>query len=51
MWHFEGAIGVQLTHRIFAEAGYRALSFDYNQDGLTYDVITKGAQLTVGLEF
>ncbi|HZJ16001.1 MAG TPA: hypothetical protein VFD27_13195 [Chthoniobacteraceae bacterium] len=51
MWQFEGAVGVQLTHKIFAEVGYRALSFDYDEDGFVYDVITNGAQITLGLEF
>jgi hypothetical protein len=51
MWQAEAALGVQLTGNIFAEAGYRALSFDYEKDGLTYDTITHGAQVTLGLEF
>ena len=50
-WQAEGALGCQLTPRIFAEAGYRALSIDYDKDGLLYDVILHGAQLTVGIEF
>lgn len=51
MWQLEGAMGFQLTHRIFAELGYRALSFDYSSGGFTYDVITHGAQVTVGMDF
>lgn len=51
MWQAEGALGLQVTRQIFAELGYRALSFDYNKDGLTYDAITHGAQMTVGIEF
>jgi len=31
--------------------GYRALSMDYEGDGLTYDVITHGVQLTLGITF
>ncbi len=51
MWQAEAAIGFQLTRSIFAEVGYRALSFDYEKDGLTYDTITHGAQITLGIEF
>ena len=51
MWQLEGVVGVQLSHKIFAEAGYRALSFDYEGDGFVYDTITNGAQVTLGIEF
>lgn len=51
MWQAEGALGCQLSNSIYAELGYRALSFDYDNNGLVYDVITHGAQLTMGVEF
>jgi len=51
MWQAEAALGFQLTRSIYAEIGYRALSFDYDHDGLTYDTITHGAQITAGIEF
>jgi hypothetical protein len=51
MWQAEAALGIQLTRSIYAELGYRALSFDYDHDGLTYDTITHGVQLTTGIEF
>lgn len=51
MWQAEGAFGLQLTSSIFAEAGYRALSFDYEKDGLTFDAIMHGAQVTIGVAF
>ena len=51
MWQAEAALGFQLTNSVFAELGYRALSFDYEKDGLTYDTITHGAQLTLGITF
>ncbi len=50
-WQAEAALGCHVTRSIFAEAGYRALGTDYNDDGLTYDVITHGAQVTVGITF
>ena len=51
MWQAEGALGIQLTRSIYAELGYRALSFDYHNNGFLYDVITHGAQVTMGVEF
>lgn len=50
-WQAEAALGCQVTQSIFAEAGYRALSIDYEDSGLTYDVITHGAQVTLGITF
>lgn len=51
MWQGECALGFQLTSSIYTEIGYRALSFDYEDNGLTYDTITHGAQLTLGIQF
>lgn len=51
MWQAEAALGIQLSKSLFTELGYRALSFDYEKDGLTYDVISHGAQVTVGINF
>jgi hypothetical protein len=50
-WQAEGAFGCYVTPRIFTEVGYRALGVDYDEDGLTYDMITHGAQITMGIEF
>jgi hypothetical protein len=51
MWQVEAAIGINLTRSIFSEIGYRALSFDYNNDGLTFDTVTHGPQITTGIRF
>lgn len=51
MWQAEGVIGCQITRNIFSEIGYRALSFDYNQDGFLFDTITHGPQITTGFTF
>ena len=51
MWQAEGALGIRLTGRIYAEVGYRVLSFDYSQSGLLYDVVTHGAQVKAGIVF
>lgn len=50
-WQVEAALGCQLTARVFAEAGYRALGIDYENNGLTYDTTTHGAQVTLGIAF
>jgi hypothetical protein len=50
-WQAEAALGVQLTQRIFAEAGYRALGVDFDHDGLIMNTITRGAQVTMGITF
>jgi len=53
-WEASAALGCQLTKNIFAEAGYRYLAVDYHQggqNGLTYDVRTQGAEVTLGINF
>jgi hypothetical protein len=50
-WEAEGALGFRLSQNVFAEAGYRALGMNYENNGLTYDVIMHGAQVTVGIAF
>jgi hypothetical protein len=51
MWEVEGVIGINVTHCIFTEVGYRALSVDYENDGLLFDTITHGPQITTGIIF
>jgi hypothetical protein len=51
MWQVEGVVGCNLTRNIFSEVGYRALSFCYGNDGLTFDAITHGPQITTGIKF
>lgn len=46
-----GALGWQFATHAYAELGYRALGIDYQDDGFTYDVVTHGAELTLGLQF
>ena len=50
-WQASAAFGVQLTERVFAEAGYRILEVDYRHDGLIYDVRTHGAEINLGIVF
>jgi hypothetical protein len=51
MWQVEGVIGCNITRNIFSEVGYRALSFCYENDGLKFDTITHGPQITTGIKF
>ena len=51
MWQVEGVLGINLTRDIFTEIGYRALSVDYDQDGLLLDTVTHGPQITTGITF
>src|SRR5215216_4079440 len=51
MWEVEGVVGINLTHCIFTEVGYRALGADYENDGLLFDVVMHGPQITTGITF
>lgn len=51
MWQAEASLGYRLSQHLFAELGYRALSFDYDGNGLTYQTMTHGAQFTIGVQF
>ncbi len=50
-WQIYGALGYEVSHTIFAEVGYRYLFIDYRDEGLIYDVATRGFQVTVGITF
>jgi hypothetical protein len=51
MWEAEGVLGINLTRSIFTEVGYRALGADYENDGLLFDVVMHGPQITTGITF
>jgi hypothetical protein len=51
MWEVEGVIGINLTRSIFTEVGYRALAVDYDNDGLLFDTVMHGPQVTAGITF
>src|SRR5437899_2221805 len=51
MWQVEAAVGINLTRSIFTEVGYRALGVDYENDGLLFDAIMHGPQITTGITF
>src|SRR5437867_12910475 len=49
MWEVEAVVGINLTRSIFTEGGYRALRADYENDGLLFDAVMHGPQITTGL--
>ena len=51
MWEVEGVLGINLTRSIFTEVGYRALGVDYDNDGLLFDAVMHGPQITTGITF
>ena len=50
-WQAYGALGCQLSRRVYCEAGYRYLYVDYRHAGYVYDTATRGAQVVVGVVF
>ena len=46
-----GAVGCQITRRVWAEAGYKYLYVDYRRGGFVYDISNGGALVTVGVNF
>lgn len=50
-WQTTGALGWHFAKNAYAELGYRAVGVDYQDDGFTYDVVTHGAELTLGVNF
>ncbi len=51
MWEVEAVVGINLTRNIFTEVGYRALGADYENDGLLFDAVMHGPQITTGITF
>jgi hypothetical protein len=51
MWQVEGVIGINLTHCIFTEIGYRALGADFEDNDFVFDVVLHGPQITTGITF
>ena len=51
MWEVEAAFGINLTHSIFTEIGYRALGGNYENNNFRFDVVMHGPQITTGITF
>jgi hypothetical protein len=44
-------LGCQISRNFYAEAGYRYLYVDYQNNGFVYDVSQHGAQIVLGVNF
>ena len=51
MWEIETVVGINLTRSIFTEIGYRALGGNYENNGLRFDTVMHGPQITTGITF
>jgi hypothetical protein len=51
MWEVETVVGINLTRSIFTEIGYRALGGNYQDNGLRFDAVMHGPQITTGITF
>jgi len=51
MWQVETCVGINLTHCIFTEIGYRALGSNFEENNFKFDVVTHGPQITTGITF
>ena len=51
MWEVEAMVGVNLTHNIFTEVGYRALGVNYENNNFSFDAVLHGPQITTGITF
>jgi hypothetical protein len=51
MWEVEGVLGINLTHSIFTELGYRALGGNFEEDDFRFDAVMHGPQITTGITF
>jgi hypothetical protein len=51
MWEVETCVGINLTHCIFTEIGYRALGGNFEENNFKFDVVTHGPQITTGITF
>src|SRR5438874_2815756 len=51
MWEVEAAFGINLTHSIFTEIGYRALGDNFEENNFRFDTVMHGPQITTGITF
>ena len=51
MWEVEPLVGINLTHCIFTEIGYRALGGNFEEKNFKFDVVAHGPQITTGITF
>ena len=51
MWEVEAAVGINLTHSIFTEIGYRALGGNFEENNFRFETVMHGPQITTGIIF
>ena len=51
MWEVEAAFGINLTHSIFTEIGYRALGGNFEENNFRFETVMHGPQITTGITF
>jgi len=50
-WQVNAGLGCQLARNLYTETTYRIYDVNYRHNGLTYDVLTHGIELSMGLNF
>ncbi|MEP6672073.1 MAG: hypothetical protein ABJF10_23115 [Chthoniobacter sp.] len=50
-WQVNAGIGCHLTRNFYTEMTYRLYDVNYRHDGLIYDVLTHGIELSAGINF
>jgi hypothetical protein len=50
-WQVNAGVGCRITRNLFTELTYRLYDVNYRNDGLTYDVLTHGFELSAGINF
>lgn len=50
-WQVNAGLGCRVTRYLYTEMTYRLYDVNYRHDGLTYDVLTHGFELSAGINF
>jgi hypothetical protein len=50
-WQINPGIGIQMARNIFTEATYRLYDVNYRHNGLIFDILTHGPELSIGINF
>jgi hypothetical protein len=50
-WQVNAGLGCRMTRNLYTELTYRLYDVNYRNDGLTYDVLTHGFELSAGINF
>lgn len=50
-WQVNAGVGFQVTRNLYSEMTYRLYDVNYRQDGLIFDVLTHGVEVSAGINF